>query len=194
MRAFTDYEQTREYSNFKRLPAGAYEVKIIRAEDSEKALCLLFDISGGEFDSYYHKRFDYDREHLDPGKAKYKGVFRLWYSDGGQYDENKKSRMKTALKTIKDNNRLNIDFTREWDGAALKGSRVGMIFRDQEWEYNGKTGIAAQPFAVISLDKLKSGDYEIPKTKYLKKTAQADLAESNPNGFAKIPLDDDLPF
>lgn len=69
-----------------------------------------------------------------------------------------------------------------------------MIFRDQEWEYNGKTGIAAQPFAVISLDKLKSGDYEIPETKYLKKTAQADLAESNPNGFAKIPLDDDLPF
>ena len=48
MRAFTDYEQTKVYTDFQKLPAGAYEIKIIRAEDRDNALCLLYDNVGGE--------------------------------------------------------------------------------------------------------------------------------------------------
>ena len=62
MRAFADYETTREYTDFQKLPAGAYEVTIIRAEDDGKALCLLFDISSGEFKDYYHNKFAEDRK------------------------------------------------------------------------------------------------------------------------------------
>ena len=45
MKAFKDYESTREYTESVKLPAGAYEVTIKRAEDSDNALCILFDIS-----------------------------------------------------------------------------------------------------------------------------------------------------
>ncbi len=189
MRAFTDYEQTKEYTDFQKLPAGAYEVEILRAEDRENALCVLFDIKGGEFDGYYRKKLEDDRRSFGAEKAKYKGIFRLWYPDGGQYDDNKKRRMKTALKLICDDNRLSIDFTREWDGAALKGARVGMIFREQEYDYRGKRGFSAQPFTLISLEKLRAGEFTVPEPKYLSSSAAADFAP-----MPSTPADDDLPF
>lgn len=194
MRAFTDYNQTQEYTDFQKLPAGAFEVEILRAEDTEKALCLLFDIKGGEFDNYYHKKFDADRKSENVGNPKYKGVFRLWYPDGGQYDDNKKRRMKTALKLISDGNRLNIDFSREWDGAALKGARIGMIFREQEYDYQGKRGFSAQPFTLVSLENLREGNFTIPDKKYLSGDSQPAFSANTASGFAEAPLDDDLPF
>ncbi len=194
MRAFTDYEQTKEYTEFQKLPAGAYEVEIIRAEDRDNALCVLFDIKGGEFDGYYRKKLEDDRKSFGTEKAKYKGILRLWYPNGGEYDENAKRRMKTALKTIKEDNRLSVDFSREWDGAALSKCRTGMIFRDQEWSYNGKTGITAQPYTIISLEKLRSGEFTIPEPKYLGSAAPAANTSAAASGFAEVPLDNDLPF
>lgn len=191
MRAFPDYDQTRAYSDFQKLPAGAYEISILRAEDSDNALCLLFDIAGGDFDGYYHKKFAEDKKNF-PDKAKYKGVLRLWYPNGGEYDENAKRRLKTALQTIKDDNRLTVDFSREWDGAALKGAHTGMIFREQEYDYNGKHGFTAQPFTVIALEKLRAGEFTIPEPKRLSSSAAYGTAPSN--GFAPMPTDDDLPF
>ena len=186
MRAFADYETTREYTDFQKLPAGAYEVTIIRAEDNGKQLCLLFDISDGEFKNYYHNKFDNAKKNFP--NAKYKGVFRLWYPNGGQYDDNAKRRMKTALKTIKEENNLSVDFTHEWDGAALKGAHTGMIFREQEYDYNGKHGFTVQPYTIISLEKLHSGNYIIPEAKRLSSSAPASA-----NGFVDVSGEDDLP-
>lgn len=191
MRAFPDYEQTRAYSDFQKLPAGAYEISIIRAEDSDNALCLLFDIAGGDFDGYYRKKFAEDKKNF-PAEAKYKGVLRLWYPNGGEYDENAKRRLKTALQTIKDDNRLSVDFTREWDGAALRDCRAGMVFREQEYDYNGKHGFTAQPYTLISLEKLRAGEFTVPEPKHLKSSAAYGTAPSN--DFAAMPTDDDLPF
>lgn len=196
MRAFKDYNQTQEYTDFQKLPAGAYEVEIIRAEDSDKALCLLFDVKGGEFDSYFRKKLASDRA-ANFNNPKFGGVFRLWYPDGGQYDDNKKRRMKTALKLITDENNLNIDFSQEWDGASLKGSRVGMIFRDNQWEYQGKTGFTAQPYTLISLANLREGNFTVPEPKYLSKPQSAPDYGYNGGGFgngAPDLTDEDLPF
>ncbi|MEE0874150.1 MAG: hypothetical protein UIH27_11915 [Ruminococcus sp.] len=190
MRAFTDYETTQEYTNFQRLPAGAYPIKIIRAEDDGKALCILFDIAEGEFADYYHRKFADDRKRIESGNVKYKGVFRLWYPDGSQYDDNKKRRMKTALKLIKEANNLNVDFTKEWDGAVFKNCRCAMIFRDTEWEYQGKTGMTAQPFVLLSPEDLTERNYEIPKPKYLGNTQASQSAQ----GFVELDDDGDLPF
>ena len=121
--------------------------------------------------------------------AKFKGVLRFWYPDGGEHDDSKKRRLKTALKTISDSNNLRIDFTKEWDGAQLAGAVVGMIFRDKEWDYNGKTGFTAQPYSVISLDDWQSGNYKIPDPLTLSPTAQTYTAAP-----AGQQLDDDLPF
>lgn len=191
MRAFADYETTREYTNFQKLPAEAYEITIIRAEDDGKALCLLFDISDGEFKDYYRNKFAEDRKSY--ADAKYKGVFRLWYPNGSEWDDSKKRRMKTALKLITEENNLRIDFTRKWDGAALKGAKIGMIFQDRQWEYQGKTGWTAQPYALISLGDLREGNFTIPEPKYLSGTSQS--ASTSPAAYQDaFSADDDLPF
>ena len=193
MRAFTDYNTTQEYTDFKRLPAGAYEVEIIRAEDSDKALCLLFDITGGEFDGYFKKKFADDRKSSAVTEPKFKGVYRLCYPNGSEWDDNKKRRMKTALKLITEENNLRIDFTREWDGAALKGAKIGMIFQDRQWEYQGKTGWTAQPYALISLGDLREGNFAFPEPKYLSGTSQS--ASTSPAAYQDaFSADDDLPF
>ena len=109
MKAFKDYESTQEYTESVKLPAGAYEVTIKRAEDSDNALCILFDISAGEYKNYFMDKFSSDKKSF-PENAKYKGVLRLWYENGGEYDEDSKRRRKTVLKLIKEENNLNVDY------------------------------------------------------------------------------------
>lgn len=196
MRAFRNYNEVAEYTDNVKLPVGAYEVKILRAEEQEGknnscALCILFDIAEGDYKDFYMNKFKSDKSAY-PNNAKFKGVYRLWYPNGGQYDESSEKRLKTALKRIKDSNNLNIDFTKEWDGAALKGCKVGMVFREQEWSYNGSTGMTAQPFQIITLEALKEGKFTIPEPKYLNGSAPSNTASSSIDSLTAD--DDDLPF
>ena len=193
MRPFKDYNETPEYTDFKKLPPGAYEVTIIRADDDKEknTLCILFEISSGEFSNYFHEKFADDKKAFG-NTAKFKGVYRLFYPNGGEYDKNSKRKMKTALKLICDQNNLSIDFTQIWDGALLKGAKIGMIFRDQEWEWDGKFGITAQPYKLISLDDLKSGNFTIPEPKLLNNNSSV---VPDTNDFVNIPdTGEDLPF
>lgn len=192
MKAFKDYESISEYTESVKLPAGAYEVTIKRAEDSDDALCILFDISEGEYKNYFMDKFSSDRKNY-PENAKFKGVLRLWYENGEQFDEDRKRRRKTVLKLIKEENKLNVDYTKEWDGAVLKGAKIGMIFRDQEYNYNGYHGFTAQPYGVISLEALRTGKYKIPEPKRLKGSTSAS-SYTNVETYADPPTDDDLPF
>lgn len=201
MRAFKDYNQTQEYTYTEqtKLPVGAYTVKIMRAEEANNGKCLaiLFDIEGGEFDNYYHEKFKNDKSGEFANEAKYKGVYRLFYPNGSEYDENNKRRMKTALENIKRSNpQLNVDFSKEWDGAALKGCKAGMIFQEQEWKFKGQTGFTTQPYSIISLKQLEEGDFNIPKPKLLvdKSVNYSAVSYSENNNFSSIADDEDLPF
>lgn len=196
MKAFTEYNEVEEYSNvppMEKIPAGAYEARLIRAEEKDNALCILFDIAEGEFKDYYFKRFEADKK-AGFSNVKFKGVLRLWYPTDKDSDEVKlyKNRaMKTALKLIKDENRLNIDYTKEWNGGAFKNCKIGIILREQEWRYRGDTGFTAQPFKLISLSDLKEGNFVIPDPKRLNDST----AQSVTTSAVENPLDDeDLPF
>lgn len=195
MRPFTNYNNVQSYAESMKLPVGAYKVKIIRAEEQGNALCILFDIAEGEYKYFYNKKFSNDKKAY-PSEAKFKGVFRLWYPSGDERDENNERKMKTALEKIcESNSHLHIDFTKEWDGALLKDSYVGMIFREQEYDYKGNHGFSAQPFSLITLTDLKEGNFTIPDTKYLNYST-ADSQQNQNNGFTDMPIDedDDLPF
>ena len=192
MRPFTDYETTPEFTVSEKLPAGAYVVKIKRAEESDGALCILFDIDEGEFKDFYMDKFQSDKKNF-PDNAKYKGVYRLWYPSGKEYDEMNKKRMKTVLKLIKEENKLKVDFSKEWDGNALKGAKLVLVFQEQEYDYNGHHGFTAQPYGVITMESYKAGKYTIPAPKKLKASSSAasvdDFVEASGVGS-----DEDLPF
>lgn len=196
MRAFPNYNEVSEFTEELKLPAGAYEVTIIRAEERTSndscALCILFDISGGEYKNFYHNKLAQDKKNFNIKDAKYKGVYRLWYPNGSEYDENIERRMKTALKIIKETNNLNVDFTKEWNGAILKDCKVGMIFQNQQWEINGKTGFTAQPYQIISLENLKEGKFRVPEPKYLKNNTP--INSYSYKSVEEFDNDLDLPF
>lgn len=198
MRAIDNYNEIAEYTETRKIPAGAYEVKIMRAvpepgvaPGTERYFAILFDISDGEFKNYYSERFAADKKAYSDN-AKYKGVLKLWYPNGGQYDENSNRRMKTTLETIKRSNNLQIDFSKEWDGEQLKGCKVGLILRSEEYDYNGKHGFSAQPFKIISLEDLREGNFTLPEPKYLNGSAPS--VGSNSASTIDVPIDDDLPF
>lgn len=199
MRPFTNYNNVASYTDSIKLPVGAYKVKIIRAEEQSGknnscALCILFDIAEGEFANFYHQKFASEKK-VYPKDAKYKGVLRLWYPNGNEYDENNERKMKTALERISESNNLNIDFTKEWDGAALKDCCVGMIFREQEYDYMGSHGFTAQPYGLITLNDLKDGKFKLPEPKYLNNSSsQTQQAQANTGYVDMTDDDDDLPF
>jgi hypothetical protein len=56
-----------------------------------------------------------------------------------------------------------------WDENSLAGKLVGILFRNEEWEYENKTGWAVRPFRAISIDSVREEDYRLPKDKPLKK-------------------------
>lgn len=199
MRGITNYKDIQEFTEVKKIPAGAYEITILRAEDVQNGngdyLAILFDISNDdEYSNYYRERFKIDKAAY-PQNAKYKGVLRLFYPNGEEYDENNERRIKTTLEAIVSGNDLKVDFTKEWDGAALKGAKAGVILRDQEYDYKGNRGFTAQPFRIISLSDLKNGNFTLPEPKMLPKSSGCSTSSGITAATVEnLADDDDLPF
>lgn len=192
MRAFSDYESTPEFTTAEKLPAGAYVVRIARAEERDDALCILFDIAEGEFKGYFMEKFNDEKKRF-PEEAKYKGVYRLRYpKEGDKYYKTNKTRMKTVLKLIKEENKLKVDFSKEWDGNALKGAKFVLVFQEQEYDYNGYHGFTAQPYGVIPMENYKSGKFTIPEPKRLKASQSADVDDFTE--ASDVSAEEDLPF
>lgn len=187
MKGINNYNETQVITERKKLPAGAYEVEILRAEERNNALCFVFDIADGDYKGYFMDKYNNDRKNY-PDDAKYKGVYRLWYeSEDNDEKRNERNRriLKTELEKVKESNKLSIDFSKEWDGAALKGCRVGMVFRDEEYSINGYQGYSARPYGFVTLADFKEGKFTIPTPKKRNNSTM----DAQP-----VPLDNDLPF
>lgn len=195
MRKFNDWENVRAATERPVLPAGGYIVEIKNAKVVEyngsngsfERFEIALDICEGEFKDFYA-----DDYRAQQGKdKKWKGALRQYLpkDDGTEKDEWTKSTLKALVTAIEDSNP---GYHWDWDETKLRGKKVGCLFRNEEWEYNGKSGMKAQPFKFIAVEKIKSGKFTIPKDKLLNNnSAPADT--SSANSYKDIP-DDDLPF
>lgn len=73
----------------------------------------------------------------------------------------------------------------------MKGCKVGMIFQEQEYDYEGRQGMSTQPYGVITLEALKEGKFTLPKPKYLKGSS---ASQPSAGFYDEVSADDDLPF
>lgn len=191
MKPIGGYDNAKPYTEFTKLPAGAYIVGILDAEevssDKGSRLVLKFDICDGEFKNYYTEQF----KNSQFEDAKYKGNFSIFLprDDGSEDDVKTLRRLKTSMNAIEDSNP---GFHWDWDEKELKGKKVGMIFQDKEWSYNGKTGFTAQPYGLRAMQDVNDGSCKIPAPKYLngQQPARADTSTD----FTEIDDDGDLPF
>lgn len=188
-----NWDQVQEISERKQLPLGAYvcEVKQVRVQDNDNGsqLALLFDITEGEHAGFYNQDF---RANSDPNK-KWRGVMRVWLpkDDGSEQDELTKRILKGILTAFEQSN---MGYSWNWNEQSLVGKTVGILYRNEEWDYQGKQGWAVRPFRALPVAAVREGNYTLPKDKPLKNKASATVPPANvPAGYTEVE-DDDLPF
>lgn len=195
MQQINGWEKVKAAQDFIPLPAGGYIVDIKKAEvkayptrdgGNIEKFEIIIDIAEGDFTKFYEN--DYKSQTSED--KKWKGVLRLYMpkDDGSEKDEWTKSRFKATTEAIEDSNP---GYHWDWNEAALKGKKVGCLFRNEEWDYNGKHGWKAQPFKFISVDKIRSGKFTVPKDKPLAVGSSTSTSPANTNASID---DEDLPF
>ena len=155
------------------LPAGGYVCQILNAkvESGEwgDTLVIAHDVCEGEFSGLFKR--DYDNNTMED--KKWRGTFRLKLpkDDGTEQDAWKKRSLSNFLWAIEQSNP---GFTFNWDEKTLKGKKIGLIYRNKEWEYNGRSGWTTEAAGTESIDNIRDGKFRALKDKPLtnKPTAQ----------------------
>lgn len=192
-----NWNEVKEFSDRPKLPLGAYVCKVKKAavQNSEhgEQLCILFDIFEGDWKHFYADEYEANTQE----NKKWKGVLRQWLprEDGSEKDGWTKSSLKSMITAFE---KSNLGYVFNWDESTLAGKMIGILFRNEEWEYEGKTGWAVRPFKAISIDSVRSGDFTLPKDKPLKKETDSGYSNSYTNnsgndysGFVDLEDDDD---
>ena len=84
----------------------------------------------------------------------------------------------------------------DWDEQTLKGKLIGALFNNKEYEFNGRHGFFTNCHSLVSLEKIRSGSFEIPADTLLKKNQDQPHGTPVGDGFMSIPdgIDEELPF
>ena len=187
-----NWENVQEFAEWTKLPLGAYVCKVkqvaVQNTAAGNVLAVLFDIVEGEYKEYFAKDFSANQN----ANKKWRGVLRQWLpkDDGSDNDEMTKRSFKGMVTSFE---RSNPGYQWNWDEASLVGKTVGIMFRNEEWEYNGKNGWSVKPFRAMSADTVRSGDYTLPQDKPLANKAQSSAPAFNQSAFTPVETDD-LPF
>lgn len=191
-----NWNEVQEFAERPKLPLGAYVCKVKKAVVQNNSygdqLCLLFDIAEGEHKGFYDEEFKLNTQK----DKKWKGVLRVWIpkDDGSEKDELTKRAFKGVVTSFE---KSNPGYQWNWDENSLAGKMIGVLFRDEEWEYNGKRGWAVRPFRALSADTVRNGEYTIPEEKPLKNkdSGSGGFASYGSNQtFTEIEDDGELPF
>lgn len=166
-----NWNEVREFSDRPKLPLGAYVCRVKQAVVDTtygEQLCILFDIVEGEYKDFFMSEF---RANTVENK-KWKGTLKQWCpkDDGSEKDEWTKSAFKGMVTSFE---KSNPGYQWNWDEASLVGKLIGVLFRNEEWEFNGKHGWAVRPFKALSVETVRSGDFKLPNDKPLKNKAAA---------------------
>lgn len=182
-----NWENVQVMTDRAKLPLGAYVCQVkqvsVQRTDYGQQLIILFDIAEGEYKDFFQKDF---RANQNPDR-KWRGVFRQWLpkDDGSENDEMTKRIFKGMITAFENSNP---GYRWNWEESSLVGKTIGILFRNEEWSMNGKSGWAVRPFRAMTADKVNSGDFTLPKDKPLKTT------EEVMPSFQPVADDDDLPF
>ena len=197
MKKLNGYEKAQAYSDTERLPVGGYVLKIMDVKYQENdwgdVILLSFDIAEGE-----HKDFFAANYKSQTGEdKKWKGTYRLRVpkDDGSEQDNWTMRRFKTVLGALEDSNS---GYHWNWDEQTIKGKLIGALFNNKEYEFNGRHGFFTNCHSLVTVEKIRSGKFEIPADTLLKRNNQQSNGYGNPDsdGFMNIPdgVDEELPF
>ncbi len=192
----TNWDKQEAEKEIVPLPVDGYVCKIMGCEEkiypNSSVLVVSIDIVEGDFKDYYAN--DYRSQTVED--KKWRGNLRLYIPNEdkpGKYEESTRRRFKTFTNAVEDSN-TNLKWT--WDTLEkdFKGKLIGIVFRNEQWVWEGKEGWKAQPFKCTSVDNIRSGDFTIPKDKPHKDAQQPQASVSGDYSDMPEISDEDLPF
>lgn len=184
MKKINGYDEVQESGSFKRLPAGAYIVRILDATDvpDKEYLKISFDIAEGEHKGFFSEQFKNDTRE---GKK--------WPASGSfirSYKEKALPMLKGFTGSVE---RSNTGYVWNFDEKTLKNKLVGLVLGDEEFvNSSGKVRTRTYVASVRSVDSIKKGDFDVPE---VKKLDPSKLTANQPAASAPIvnPFDDSEP-
>lgn len=189
-----NYQNAQPMGESMKLPAGAYVIEIKKVEyingtdGNSDQLRLMYDIAEGEYKDFFVKQYQMNTNE----DKKYKGTYSIWVpmDDGSERDNWTMRKFKTAMNAFEDSN---VGYTWTWDETTLKGKKVGAVFNEKEWEFNGRTGFFTNLHHLIAVNSVP--DAKIPEPTRLKNSSAA-APVASPNDWVTIPdgVEEELPF
>lgn len=179
-----DWNNVQEYTEREKLPLDAYVCKVKRVAVQDNLLMILFDIDDGKYKGFYTRDFQ-NNQNAD---KKWKGILRVWLptDDGSENDARTKKNLKGMITAFEKSNN---GYTWNWDENTLVGKTVGVLYRNEEYDYMGYQGWSARPFRAISVESVNERSFKLPKDKPL-----ANKPAVTNDGYEDITDDDDFPF
>lgn len=193
IKRFADYETTKGYTDRVELPKGGYVIEIKKAEAKENSkgqyIEILFDIVEGEYKGFYEK--DYRSQTSEDKKWRGKTFLNVPLDDGSVQDGWTKRAFRTFTDALEASNP---GYHFDWDETKFKGKIVGGLFRAEERLYNGEVYTNIKIGSYTSVEKVRSGQYKLPKDKTVKRPGQA--SGGSINDFVSVPdtSEEELPF
>ena len=190
MKAFNGLEIKKSVSANEPLPAGGYVAKILNAKVEEyswgEVLVISFDIAEGEYKDFFSKQY---KENTREDK-KWKGNFRLTVpQESNQYFDSQKRTFGNAIWAIEESNP---GYHWDWNEAALKGKMVGVLFRNFEYDVEGRQGWSTECCTFVSVEDVRTGNFKHPKDKPLRNKTANNAIESNFSALDEV--ESGLPF
>lgn len=193
IKRFGDYEKTQAYGDYEALPKGGYVVKILGAELCSNSVGqyvkISCDIAEGEYAGFYAK--EYKTQQGEDKKWHCNYLLNIPNDDRSEKDNWTKRRFKTFTEALEESNP---GYHFDWDEQKFKGKIAGGLFNEREYEKNdGSVGRATNLAAFCKVDKIRSGDYKLPKDKIL---SSNNSSRANSDDFMRVPdgLDEEMPF
>jgi hypothetical protein len=194
------YEEAKVYEERERLPVGGYvlEIQNVRYEDnSDKdygdVIVLAFDIVEGDLKGF----FSNDYENQTQEDKKWRGTYRLYVpqEDGSEKDEWTMRRFKTVISNFEESNSK---YHWDWDENTLKGKKIGALFNNKEYNFEGRQGFFTNCHSLVPVEKIRSGKFKIPEDTLLNKssTTNRPTNTSTNDGFINVPegSPEEIPF
>ena len=187
MKQYNDVKAEKPSGGKETLPAGGYVCQIFSARvesgDWGDTLVVAHDVCEGEYAGLFKR--DYENNPRDD--KKWRGTFRLKLpkDDGSEQDAWKKRSLGNFIWAIEQSNP---GYSWGWDEKTLKGKKIGLLYRNKEWEYNGRSGWTTEAAGTESVENIRDGKFRALKDKPLTNTPAVQT-------FNEITDDDgELPF
>lgn len=194
-----DYAEARVAGEFTPPEVGGHyavikQVSETKTKTGKDMIVVLWDFVSPDPQEGYFKN-DFDNNTREDKKWPFTGTKYImvnYYSD-----PKKTSRaFKTFCSMFERSNGCDVQWDiKDW-GKQFKGKRIGVIYGQEEYEWDGRTGMRNTPFYFCQFDK--AGDAGIPMPKYLKKKSAPNPAAASTNNmdWMNVPdeADEEIPF